>query len=271
MGLLYQPRMIVEYGAVRGMRIGKENTYPSVTFSTTNSTRHCLGLNPGLRGWKPVTNRLSYGIAYPTNSSEHGSYNIADSRSPSEEISRFFILLMGWDWVHLVLRPLFGLLSQPQMTDDDDDCGAISEMRICNGNRTTRRKPAPVLLCPPQISHDLSWVGTRASAVGRQRLTAWAMARFNSPLCMETEGLFLFTKTRHCKLYLIAPNFFKTHSNRPLLPFIPRSSKLSLLFRPRGLGQEVALLTYPEGSNLSQDTWLPSLRCSLVFINHSRP
>jgi hypothetical protein len=32
-------------------------------------------------------------------------------------------VLMGWDWVHLVLRPLFGLLCQPQMINDD--CGAI--------------------------------------------------------------------------------------------------------------------------------------------------
>jgi hypothetical protein len=31
--------------------------------------------------------------------------------------------------VRLVLRPLFGLLYQPQMIDDDD-CGAIGGMRI---------------------------------------------------------------------------------------------------------------------------------------------
>jgi hypothetical protein len=34
---------------------------------------------------------------------------------------------------------------------DEDDCGAIGGMK---GNRSTRRKPAPAPLCPPQIPHD---------------------------------------------------------------------------------------------------------------------
>jgi hypothetical protein len=85
------------------------------------------------------------------------------------------LLLVGWDWVHLVLRPLFGLLYQPQMIDDD--CGAIGGMKIGRGNRSTRRKFAPAPLCPPQIPHDQTWARTRAAAVGSQRLNAWAMAR----------------------------------------------------------------------------------------------
>jgi hypothetical protein len=35
--------------------------------------------------------------------------------------------LMEWDWVHLVLQPLFGLLYQPQMIHDND-CGAVGRM-----------------------------------------------------------------------------------------------------------------------------------------------
>jgi hypothetical protein len=31
------------------------------------------------------------------------------------------------------MRPLFGLLYQSQMIDDDHDCGAISRMRIGRG------------------------------------------------------------------------------------------------------------------------------------------
>jgi hypothetical protein len=55
-GLLYQPRMIVdECGAVGGMRIA--------TLSTTNPTLPDLGSKPGRRGGKPATNRLSYGAA----------------------------------------------------------------------------------------------------------------------------------------------------------------------------------------------------------------
>jgi hypothetical protein len=38
-------------------------------------------------------------------------------------------------------------------------------------------KPAPVLLCPPQIPHGLSRARTRASAMRGRRLTTWAMAR----------------------------------------------------------------------------------------------
>jgi hypothetical protein len=64
----------------------------------------------------------------------------------------------------LVRRPLFGLLYQPRMIDDDE-CGAVSAMRIGRGNRSTGRKPAPVPLCPLQLPHDLA-------AVGNRRLTA---------------------------------------------------------------------------------------------------
>jgi hypothetical protein len=35
----------------------------------------------------------------------------------------------------------------------DDDYGGVGGMRIDRGNRSTRRKPAPVPLCPPQIPH----------------------------------------------------------------------------------------------------------------------
>jgi hypothetical protein len=41
-----------------------EKTCPSATLSTTNPTWPDLGSNPGRRGGKPATNRLSYGAAY---------------------------------------------------------------------------------------------------------------------------------------------------------------------------------------------------------------
>jgi hypothetical protein len=87
----------------------------------------------------------------------------------------FFSLSWGWDWVHLVLQPLFGLLYQPQMIDDDR--GAISGMQIGRRNQSAQRKPAPVPPCPPQIPHDLTCAWTQAAAVGSQRLIARAMAR----------------------------------------------------------------------------------------------
>jgi hypothetical protein len=39
---------------------------------------------------------------------------------------------------------------------DDDEYGAVSGMRIGKENRSARRKPALVPLCPPQIPHDLT-------------------------------------------------------------------------------------------------------------------
>jgi hypothetical protein len=55
-------------------------------------------------------------------------------------------------------------------------------MRNGRGNRSTRRNPAPVPLCPPQIPHDLTWARTRTAAVGSRRLTISAMARTNAML-----------------------------------------------------------------------------------------
>jgi hypothetical protein len=42
---------------------------------------------------------------------------------------------------------------------------------IGRGNRSIRRKPAPVPLCPPQTPYAAR-TRTRAAAVGSQRLTA---------------------------------------------------------------------------------------------------
>jgi hypothetical protein len=58
----------------------------------------------------------------------------------------------------------------------DYDDGEIGGMMIGRGNRSTRRKPAPVPLCPPQTTHAAR-TRIRASAVESQRLTAWATAR----------------------------------------------------------------------------------------------
>jgi hypothetical protein len=59
----------------------------------------------------------------------------------------------------------------------DDKYWAVGGMRIGTGNRSTRRQPAPVPLCSPQIPHDLTWDYTLATSVGSRRLTAWAMAQ----------------------------------------------------------------------------------------------
>jgi hypothetical protein len=56
----------------------------------------------------------------------------------------------------------------PALGDYDD--GEIGGMNG-RGNRGTRRKPAPVPLCPPETPHAAR-TRTRAAAVGSLRLTA---------------------------------------------------------------------------------------------------
>jgi hypothetical protein len=72
----------------------------------------------------------------------------------------------GWSpsWVHSARRPLNG----PDGYGDREFGG----MKFGKGNRSTRRKPAPVPICPPQIPLDQIRARTRAAAVGSQRLTA---------------------------------------------------------------------------------------------------
>jgi hypothetical protein len=82
-----------------------------------------------------------------------------------------FFILSGVRLSALGTAATFDLLYQPQMIDDGDS-GVPGGIKIGRGNRSTRRKPAPVPLCPPQIPHDLTRVRTRAAAVGSQRLTA---------------------------------------------------------------------------------------------------
>jgi hypothetical protein len=54
---------------------------------------------------------------------------------------------------------------------DDYDDGEIGGMMIGRGNRSTRRNPAPVPLCPPQTPHAAR-KRTRAAVMGSQLLTA---------------------------------------------------------------------------------------------------
>jgi hypothetical protein len=86
-------------------------------------------------------------------------------------IQRFFFILSGVRLSPLGTAATTGLLYQPQMIDEGD-CGAVGGMKIGKGNRSTRRKPAPAPLCPPQIPLDQTRARTRAAAVGSQRLTA---------------------------------------------------------------------------------------------------
>jgi hypothetical protein len=78
------------------------------------------------------------------------------------KICNFFLICIvgGGIKLHSTLRPLNGLLCQPRVIMIMEKSG--------RGNRSTRRKPVPVPLCPPHAARTR----TRAAAVGSQRLTA---------------------------------------------------------------------------------------------------
>jgi hypothetical protein len=59
---------------------------------------------------------------------------------------------------------------QDKLIDYGD--GEFGGMKIGRGNRSTRRKPAPEPLCPPQIPLDQTRDRARAAAVGNRRLSA---------------------------------------------------------------------------------------------------
>jgi hypothetical protein len=80
----------------------------------------------------------------------------------------FFFSFLGWGETNSTWY--VGLFFQHWMIDDE--CGAVGEMKIGRGNVSTRRKPAPVPLCPPQIPQALTWAGPGAAAVECRRLTA---------------------------------------------------------------------------------------------------
>jgi hypothetical protein len=81
----------------------------------------------------------------------------------------------------------------------DYDDGETGRMMIGRGNWSTRRKPAPVPLCPPQTPHAAR-TRTRAATVGSQRLTAWATVR---PHLLTYARVHLFYHNRNCYFTVI--------------------------------------------------------------------
>jgi hypothetical protein len=83
------------------------------------------------------------------------------------KISFFFICYSGGGgWSPIGTTRHCGTVQAPGDYDDGEIGGMIGR-----GNRSTRRKPVPMPLCPPQSPHAAR-TRTRAAAVGSQRLTA---------------------------------------------------------------------------------------------------
>jgi hypothetical protein len=71
--------------------------------------------------------------------------------------------LVPWSGVRLSPLDMPATIWPVVPAPDDAKCGTVGGM-IGMGNRSTRRKPVPVPLRPPQIPHDLTRTRTRAAA-----------------------------------------------------------------------------------------------------------
>jgi hypothetical protein len=95
------------------------------------------------------------------------SYSLSSSSSSSS-------MGLEWNQLHYYCGHLLAYCTSPQwhmaMTVEQ-----LVEWMSSWRNWSTQRKPAPMLLCSPQIPHDLTQARTRATAIGSWRLTAWVM------------------------------------------------------------------------------------------------
>jgi hypothetical protein len=86
-----------------------------------------------------------YSEEYQENFNQYSRYPDRDLNQASTEYEpkHFFLLFeflgVGWDWVHLVRRPLTGLLYQPRI----DECGAFDGRIISGGNQIDSKKTCP--------------------------------------------------------------------------------------------------------------------------------
>jgi hypothetical protein len=64
-----------------------------------------------------------------------------DWEYPRKTVHFLKFLDVGWEWVHMICRPLIDLLYQTRMVDDG--CGAVYGMRIGSGNQSNQEKTCP--------------------------------------------------------------------------------------------------------------------------------
>jgi hypothetical protein len=124
-------------------------------------------------------------------------------------------------------------------------------MMIGRGNRSTRRKPAPLPFCPQQTP-NAARARTRAAAVGSQRVIAWATARPSVPFLLTT----CFGRTRRVILAILARCVSHLFYLRPLSKSaqrIPTADTLGFIDRSRYFFIQVA-------AQLSSRGWVDPVR-----------
>jgi hypothetical protein len=83
----------------------------------------------------------------------------------------------------MALSPLGTKASTVQASDDDDDDDDDDDRWAWTSSRNQKLQKKPrnrVPLCPPRISHDLTWDRSRAAAVEIRWLTAWLASVYES-------------------------------------------------------------------------------------------
>jgi hypothetical protein len=158
---------------------------------TKSQSQSCFttgGLPPISSSWRqaPWGSRSEILFFLPLNCCGHSSYVFQNSSwfslhslvtdriesTVSNNSYVFFIIRSGVRLSPLGTAATTGLLYQPQMTDDGD-CRATDGMKIDRGNRSTREKPAPAPLCPPQIPHDQTRAVFHKMFLWAPRWTYW--------------------------------------------------------------------------------------------------
>jgi hypothetical protein len=131
----------------------------------------------------------------------------------------FFFSFVGWvETVHLERRPLLGLLYQPRMIVDDK-CGVVCAI-IYSGNKIIQRKPAPVKLCPPEITRDRTRARTWMAQMEGLRLISWTKTRPYEPLIWRlyftAKYLWILTGLQAVKSYIIVLFILRLCENKML-------------------------------------------------------
>jgi hypothetical protein len=128
---------------------------------------------------------LEFEARCPVNTPLNSLTSLRDTSSGGSTVAPPSSITINCGAVREILRPLGTSATiwpiVPAPDNNDDGCGAVGGMSG-RGNRSTRRKPAPVPLCPPQIPHELNLARTRATKVGSQRLSGRAVTRPNAPV-----------------------------------------------------------------------------------------
>jgi hypothetical protein len=110
-------------------------------------------------------------------------------------MSFFFCNCYTWGWSAIVPTRHCGHQWPIVPSPGDYDDGEIGGM-IGRGNRSTRRKPAPMPLCPPQNPHAAR-TRTRAAAVGSQLRHGLTHVLLQAFMDARTTPEFLATASQH--------------------------------------------------------------------------